>query len=178
MILRRLVCLAGLFALLSSAGCGSGQTEGEREFEEQVEVARQHAREREEAGQRARRVMRKMRPQLRAAPGADPGCGVEYAPAPGRDGILPIACGTLGRSWPLTVRHGFLRCEVRGSDGGRILVFTAPGGREYALNSAASAVGYESVKSIRRPVAPRVRAGALDPLRQIGYVLCPATGTS
>lgn len=178
MILRRLVCLASLSALFSLTGCGSGQTEGEREFEEQVEVARQHAREREQARQRARRVMQTMRPQLRAAPGAAPGCGVEYAPAPGREGILPIACGTLGRSWPLTVRHGFLRCEVRGPGSGHILVFTVPGGREYALNSAASAVGYESVKSIRRPVEPRVRAGALDPLRRIGYTLCPSPATS
>lgn len=168
---RRLTWSIVLFvALFSIAGCGESRTEADREFAEQVETARLHARERADARRRALRTVQAMNPQLRRPAEAYAGCDVEYAPITPRNGVLPIACGNLGDAWPLTIERGYLRCEMRGSGSGRIVVFSAPSGTEYALNSPAHAVGYESDKSIRR--SSDRRNGGLDRLLRIGLHLC------
>lgn len=53
---------------------------------------------------------------------------------------------------------------------GRVIVFTAPNGKEYAVNDAAHAVGYRKLRSLLRdPERPRL---ARQPLIERGLALC------
>jgi len=87
---------------------------------------------------------------------------------------VPIACGDLAARWPLTVKRGYLRCEPSVRRNFERVIFTAPGGAEYAVNSSAHGVGYPGIDEIRRHDS-RGRAIDIEPLSKKGLELCPTT---
>jgi hypothetical protein len=163
---------AGLVVLMGITGCAEGPriVGAQREFEEQAERARENADERQAAHRRALRIQREMRPLLRHPRHPAAGCEDEYGPIKPRGGIEPVACGNFG-SWPLTVARGYLRCEPSIRKNFERVIFTAPDGSEYAVNTSAHGVGYLGIE----PILKRGKMGSkpdLDPLIQRGLRLC------
>lgn len=150
-----------------------------REFEEQAQRARENSKERQAAHRRAIPIERAMNSNLRAARQPRTRCEVEYAPIKPRQGIVPIACGNLRAQWPLVVNHGYLRCEPSIRKNFDRVIFTAPSGTEYAVNSSAYGVGYEGIDGIwkRNGQGEKIDIG---PLLARGLALCrterPVTG--
>ncbi len=160
-------------AMLGTSGCNEGPriVGAQREAEEQVDRARKYAGEREAAHRQVIQTEREMHPRLRSAghPSAD--CDVEYAPIRPRDGIEPIACGNFAGVWPLTVTRGYLRCEPSVVTGFHRVIFTAPGGSEYAVNTNIRDSGQQGIAEI----AKRRRGGKLVDLKVLvkrGLGLC------
>jgi hypothetical protein len=162
-----------LLLALAVSGCSDGPriVGAQREFEEQADAARENARERRAAHRRAFRVESAMQATLRAARRPTPGCRIEYGPLRSRQGIVPIACGDIGAAWPLTVAHGYLRCEPSVRENFERVIFTAPDGTEYAVSRAAAGVGYADIGPILKPGAKDGNA-ALEPLLERGLAVC------
>lgn len=170
--IQYVACAAGFLLALIGAGCGSGRSQVQDEFAEQVEIAKQHAGERRVARRRAMPIEHAMRPKIRVVDLPTDGCRARFTPIRPRAGIVPIACGNLGSAaWPLTVQRGYLRCESEGGQIGRRVIFTAPGGAEYALNSNARGVGYTAIKDIQKTTTSHGPAD-LAPLANRGLRLC------
>ena len=172
--LRQLLSLTGL--LLAGAGLwGCGDFPGEGEEQRYARhLSKQHAAHRRESRQRAEVVERELATPLRPARYPFRGCAVEYRPRPHTQrATIALACGDFGPSWPLRVSYGYLRCDHWPgvfTDMGRVVVFTAPDGGEYAVNDAAHAVGYRKLRSLLRdPERPRL---ARQPLIERGLALC------
>lgn len=168
-----------LLLMLVAAGCNEGPriVGAQREFDEQVERARENARERQAAHRHALRVEQTMDAHLRAAAHPTADCQVEYAPVRARQGIVPIACGNLLGSWPLTVKFGYLRCEPSISKNFSRVIFTAPNGSEYAVNSSAHGTGYLGIDMIWKRDSAGKKAD-IEPLRKKGLELCGRSGNS
>ncbi len=170
---RLLLPLMGL--LLAGAGLwGCSDFPGEGEEQRYARhLSKQHAMHRRESRQRAKVVERDLAAPLRPARYPFRGCAVEYRPQPHAKRAIALACGDFGPGWPLRVDHGYMRCDHWPgvfSAMGRVVVFTAPDGGEYAVNDAAHAVGYRKLRPLLRdPGRPRL---ARQPLIERGLALC------
>jgi hypothetical protein len=155
--------LAAVTVCAGPAGCGSTArfVGAEREFEEQDQVRREQAGERIAARRRAERLQRRITAVPRPAVESTVTCHIEYGPVEPVDGIIPIACGDLGRRWPLKVDRGYLRCEPGATPVLKEVVFTAPGGAEYAVNIGAEGAGYRDIRPLRRKSGTRAIWAAL-----------------
>jgi hypothetical protein len=154
-------------------GCGDFEGEGEEQrFAQQI--SKRNAAHRHESRQRAEVVERELAASLRPARYPFRGCAVEYRPRPQAErATIALACGDFGPSWPLRVSHGYMRCDHWPGvfiGMGRVIVFTAPDGGEYAVNDAAHAVGYRKLRPLLRD-AERPRL-ARQPLIERGLALC------
>jgi hypothetical protein len=171
--LRRLPPLTGLLLVGAGLwGCGDFKGEGEDQRFAQ-RLSRRNAVQRRESRQRAEAVERELAAPLRPARRPFRGCAVEYRRRPQAErATVALACGDFGPSWPLRVSHGYMRCDHWPGvfDMGRVIVFTAPDGGEYAVNDAAHAVGYRKLRPLLRdPERPRL---ARHPLVERGLTLC------
>jgi hypothetical protein len=169
---RLLMAALGALAIATQWGCSNELSEAEEQrFARQL--TRENAVQRHRSRIRAKSIERALHVPLRRAIHPFEQCEVEYRPAPQpRNGVLPVSCGDFGPTWPLWVDHGYMRCDhwPRVFDRGRVIVFTAPKGGEFAVNDAAHAVGYmKLVPLLRAPNRPRV---ARQPLIDRGRRLC------
>jgi hypothetical protein len=171
--MRFLSCTALILLGVAVTGCGSDYEyrSAGAEFDEQVEAARENADERQEAHVRAVRIERTMHPQARSARKRLGDCELEYAPIKPRNGVVPIACGDLAAKWPLTVKRGYLRCEPSIRKNFERVIFSAPDGAEYAVNSSAHGVGYLGIDVIWKHDS-HGRGIDIEPLREKGLELC------
>lgn len=71
-----------------------------------------------------------------------------------------------GHSWPFTVDHGTLSCEMNDS-GDPLLAFTAPDGTTYALNAVDGSEELEDISEISE--------GSIGPIRSFAFSVCDAT---
>jgi hypothetical protein len=168
-----LVLLVVAAASLASSGCGSGQRFGgaEKEAEEQDRFARENRRERRAAHRRAERLQRGIDAHLVPFGEATASCRVAYRPAPPFHGMIPVACGDFGDVWPLIIDRGYLRCEPSIKKNLWRVVFTAPDGVEYGVNSGAFGVGYPSIGRLLRKDAHGLRVTP-RPLVVRGLEIC------
>jgi hypothetical protein len=171
MVFATICLLTAVTALPGCSGFGADEEREEQRFASQL--SHENAMHRRRARIRAEVIERTLRLPLHTALRPFRGCKFEYRPVPTpRHGVLPLSCGDFGPKWPLRVDHGYLRCEhwSRVFDRGRVIVFTAPKGVEYAVNDAAHAVGYAKlVPLLRIPTRPR---SSRQPLVDRGLRLC------
>jgi len=157
-------------ALLIQTGCG--EPSEQQQWREAAKVARENRAGRQAAHREAEPALRALRDEIVPAERPTAGCDKEVrGGAHAVDGVLAVACGNLGEKWPLTVEYGFLRCVLAPWDPpqNKMVVFTAPSGKEYAVNEPARFVGYERIAPIfKRGAGPR-NGSALVP---IGIRLC------
>jgi hypothetical protein len=161
--------LVGGALLLTQAGCEPSE---KQQWREAAKVAREHRAFRQAAHREALPAIRALRDDIVPARTPTSRCGKEVRiGARAVDGVLPVACGNLGESWPLTIQYGFLRCLVARWDppGLKVVVITAPSGRDYAVTRTGRYVGYERIAPIFKDDAgPRYGSA----LTKIGSQLC------
>ena len=168
-IVRSLTALAALLCLLVASGCSEGSLDVEHPAEAAA-VSRQNAAKRRLAHRQAMPAVRRLRRSVLTTAASAEGCGADLRrPAPTIDGVRAVACGDLGRDWPLRVDYGFVRCEPKGRYQQRGVVFTAPDGKDYAASVGARMDGYPRIG----PVFVRGAGGRYrSRLTAIGLGLC------
>jgi hypothetical protein len=165
--------LAALCLLPALAGCVAALPSAQKEWEAQAAAAKRHAAEREAARKRAAEVEANLDFELERVSDGHSGCAFATTGGEPVEGIAPVACGDLERTWPLTAPWGFLRCEDVPGSNRRLVVFTTPDGEEYGLSLEARGIGYQSIKPIltSRAAAEGTRR-SLAELVAIGAGLC------
>lgn len=157
------VVVLALGVMAGLSGCGHGSIGDEAdEFRAAAKIAVQNRIARHQAHARAEPAFRALSGAFVRSGNQGSVCDVRTRRGSGPiHGAMAVSCGDFGMTWPLTVDHGFLRCETgsfEASDAKRV-VFTTPQGRDYAVNEAARWVGYGRIASIFRPDAgPRYRS--------------------
>jgi hypothetical protein len=159
-----LVCVAAI-----TTGCEEGILDVEHPGKAAA-LSKENAANRRVAHRRATVVIEELQPLIGSAHRPTATCHTEIRrPAQRRQGVLPVACANFEQRWPLRVQYGFLRCEPKGRYANREVVFTTPGGKDYAASVGARMVGYPRITPIfRRDAGPRYGSA----LTKAGLALC------
>ena len=146
-----LVCVA-----VVTTGCEEGVLDVEHSGWA-VALSKENATNRRVAHRKAMVVIKEFHSLIKPARRPTVTCHAEIRrPVQRRKGVLPVACANFEQRWPLRVQYGFLRCEPKGRYTNREVVFTTPGGKDYAASVGARMVGYPRITPIfRRDAGPR-----------------------
>ncbi len=77
-----------------------------------------------------------------------------------------VTAEQFGHSWPLTVDHGQVGCDLNAA-GDPVLTFTDPDGTVYALNALEENAGNADIGDIA--------TGSVGPLRTFAFTVCDAS---
>lgn len=77
-----------------------------------------------------------------------------------------VTAEQFGHSWPLTVDHGQVGCDLNAA-GDPVLTFTDPDGTVYALNALEENAGNADIGDIA--------TGSVGPLRTFAFIVCDAS---
>ena len=165
----RLSWIAALVCVAAATGCEDAAFEVEHP-QRAAALSRENAANRRVAHDKAMVAIEELRPLVKAARRPTTTCHAEiHRPVQRQRGVLPVACANFEQRWPLRVQYGFLRCGPKGRYANREVVFTTPGGKDYAASVGARMVGYPRITPIfRRNAGPRYESA----LTKAGLALC------
>lgn len=165
----RLPWIAALVCVAVATGCEDAAFDVEHP-RKAAALSKENAANRRVAHGKAMVAIKELRPLIGPARRPTATCHAEIRrPIQRQQGVLPVACASFEQRWPLRVQYGFLRCEPKGLYANREVVFTTPGGKDYAASVGARMVGYPRITPIfRRNAGPRYESA----LTKAGLALC------